>query len=178
MFQEKIIKKGEVTGKTILSLRGEKTTPRDEPSYEEGKKIGYTQAKKEFCSDFSLITSLSQRLLEEQKRLMDRLKPEMIELTLAIAEKIIRQELSHPEKLMRMIDSLLTATMITFQEEKIVIFVSPQDYMRLKEQKVEGTLLFVSDSLLQQGDCRIETKSKLINSMVARELEDLKTNVL
>jgi flagellar biosynthesis/type III secretory pathway protein FliH len=161
---------------------------------EEGIAQGYIQSKDEMAAFLELIQSISSKVLEEKKRLMDQLKPEIIEFCIAVAEKIIRQELSHKEKLSKLIDSflqLITPPINSLNTsrnsiETIKISLSPEDLELLEDcfehfnyEKGDMTAIkFVSDPLMVRGDLRMETKSQFLNFSVNRELEDLRSKIL
>lgn len=150
---------------------------------EEGEKIGYARAKEEMEDLIQLLQSISDKMLEHKKELFHHLKPEVIDLVIAIAERVIRIELSQPEKLTKLIESFLTQS--AFQGEVVKIFLAPEDMCIMEKTlnkiqydmtEIKGIRIAV-DPLQRQGDVRIETKSTLQNFTLSRELEDLRLKV-
>ncbi len=152
----------------------------------DGEQIGYEKAHHEVAAYFELLQRIIEKILEQKHNLCERLKPELIEFSLTVCERVIRQELSQPEKLAKMIDSLLAGAAVSLQGDLVKIVLAPDDLVLLEKHlnKIQydkreiKALRFVSDPLMRRGDCRIETKAGLLNCSISRELEDLRTKVL
>lgn len=149
---------------------------------EHGEKLGYEKATNEMSALMTLLQKMVQRILEQKERLLQQLKPEIIEFAIAICEKFLREKLSQPEKLVRLIDSLLAQSIPFFQGELVKIVLSPEDLVMLEQhlkdfhydrREIKG-LRFLSDPELRRGDFRIENKSGLLNFLLQRELEELR----
>lgn len=162
----------------------------DQSAYKKGQKKGenegYDRAKKEFAAFYTLLQSLADKILEQKKRLLQQLKPEIIDFAITLCERVIRQELSQPEKLVRLIDTLLTAATTSINGDMVKIILSPEDLVLIEshrnkiqydKREIKG-LRFVPDSAVKRGDYRIETKRGILNCSIARELEDLRSKVL
>jgi len=153
---------------------------------EEGEKNGYLKAQKEALTYISLLQKVTAMILEQKKRLLEHLRPEIVEFSLAVCERILRQELSQPEKLVRMIDSLLSSATGTLQGDVVKILLSPDDLILIEkhlnqihyDKREIKSVRFIADPLIRRGDCRIETKTGLLNCTLSRELEDLRSKVL
>lgn len=151
---------------------------------EEGEKRGYAKGKEEMEAFLQLLQTISEKLLEEKKALFHHLKPQIIEFSILLAERVMRIELSQPEKLAKLIETLLSH--IAFQGEVVKIFLACEDLVMMEEKfarlnydkkEIKG-LRFASDTMQKRGDVRIETKSAILNFSLARELEDLRSKVL
>ncbi len=151
---------------------------------EEGEKIGYAKAKEEMEAFLQLLQTITEKMLEEKKRLFDELKPDIIEFALTVAERVIRIELSQPEKLAKLIESFLTHS--AFQGETLKVILAPEDLVMLEShlqkisydnKEIKG-LRFASDSFLRRADVRIETKTAILNFALSREMEDIRSKVL
>ncbi len=162
----------------------------DQSAYQKGLKKGeeegYDRAKKEFAAFYTLLQSLADKILEHKKHLFQQLKPEIIDFAITLCERVIRQELSQPEKLVRLIDSLLTAATTSINGDMVKIILSPEDLVLIEthrskiqydKREIKG-LRFVPDPAVRRGDYRIETKRGILNCSIARELEDLRSKVL
>lgn len=153
---------------------------------EKGEKIGYEKSREEIKIFIDLLQTMARKILEYKHRLLDQLKPEVIEFAMTVCERLIRKELSQPEALVNLIHSLLTATKNSLKSDAIDIIVAPEDLSMLESHLssfarlsngVEG-LTFRKDPLMRRGDVRLETKAGLLNYDLARELADLQTLVL
>lgn len=147
-----------------------------------GEKIGYEKAKEEMQIHFTLLQRMTRKILEEKTRLLDAIKPEIVEFSLKLSEHLIRQELSRPESLIKLISSLLTvATTSVFEHDCVHVILAPEDLNLLGnhlseihfDRRAVGQLRFGSDPLMKRGDCRIEMKSGLLNYDIERELSHL-----
>ena len=146
-----------------------------------GRTLGYESALSELEGLFLILQKLISKLLEEKKRLFEKLKPEVVELSLSISECIIRKELSRPETLIKFIQTLLQECIEEGGCDFVRILLSPKDASLIKSYTKEDTLeglLLSSDSSIVSGDCRIEMRSALLHHTVARELSELQAKIL
>ncbi|NGX60768.1 MAG: hypothetical protein K940chlam9_00236 [Chlamydiae bacterium] len=130
----------------------------------------------------TLIEKIGKTLLDYKKELLEKIKPELIEFSLRVCERVLRNELADPENLTRLIDSLFSSAFSLFEEEKLTLFLAPHDLARLEasllsEKKWEMVRLCV-DPMMQTGDVRIETKTRMCRYDLSRELALIQENVL
>lgn len=155
-----------------------------EKGVEKGEKLGYDQAREELKVFIDLLQTMSRKVLEHKHRLLDQLKPEVIEFAMTVCERLIRRELSQPEDLIALINSLLTATRNSLKGHTIAVILSPEDLQMMEAHiaSMHGhpleSLVFSADSLMRRGDVRLETKAGLLNYDISRELADLQMQVL
>lgn len=151
-----------------------------------GEKLGYQQANQEAKIFVELMQTMTSKMLEHKNRLLDHLKPEIIEFSLMVCEKIIRAELSDPDKITRLISSLLTLAIPDLKDESVNIVLAAEDFTMIEngfnqigynKQNIKK-IRFISDSSMRRGDCRIETRNILLNFDISRELEILQSRVL
>lgn len=153
---------------------------------EKGEQIGFEKAKEEIKVLLDLLQIMAAKLLEQKMRLLDQLKPEIIEFVIAICERIIRKELTQPEALVKLIHSLLLTASPAMEQDLVHIILAPDDlvllggeldYIQYDKQLIKG-IRFVADPLMRRGDCRIESKTALLNHDISRELLDLQSKLL
>jgi len=151
-----------------------------------GEKIGYEKYAQENKPLLELLPALSRKFFEQKNKLLEHLKPEIVEFCIHVCERIIRKELSQPETLAALINSLLKVCMPQLSHEKIDIILAPEDLVMLEnhlsqiyfnKREIEG-IGFRADPLIKRGDCRIEAKSGLMNYSIARELAGLQAKVV
>lgn len=173
-------------GEPTKDLFEEEWTQAFQKGEEKGERSGFEKAKKEMAPFLNLLQAIAGRLLEQKGRLLDQLKPEIIEFAIAICERIIRKELSQPESLVRLIQSLLGNASSALQQDILHIHLAPDDLIMLEEQlnhihydrqQIKG-IRFAADPLMRRGDCRIESKTSLLNHDISRELLDLQSKLL
>lgn len=153
---------------------------------DEGERIGYAKAGNENSAYQQLLQTVVDKLLEQKKGMLNDLKPEIIEFSLQCAQKVIRMELANPEQMVKLLDAFLMCVAPSFSNEFVKVYLSAEDLVMMEEhlskvsydrKEIKG-LRFVLDPLMQRGDCRVETKTGLLNFMVSRELEDLRSKIL
>jgi len=151
---------------------------------EQGEKLGYMRALEEIKSLMHLLQNLSHKILEYKQHLLEKLKPEVVEFSLAVCEQVIRKELSHPDTFAKLIGSLLSiATASSMREESLLLILSSEDLSLLEShlqyhKKDFVDIKFRVDPLMKRGDCRIETPTGLLNHSISRQLADLQSKVL
>lgn len=151
-----------------------------------GERIGYEKAYHELGLLYDLLQNVTHKLLEYKQKLLDQLKPEIVEFVIAVSERVIRKELSQPHTLARVIHTLLLAALPALKEDHLVIALAPEDYALLAQNvewiqydlRENKEIHLLSDPLVARGDCRIETKSGLLNYDIQRELSELQEHVL
>lgn len=147
----------------------------------EGESLGYARALDELDALFGLLQNLTQKLLEQKNRLLDRLKPEIVELAIAISERVIRKELSQPETLLKLIHTLLSCCNSEGNSDVLRITLASEDAAmierHLNNKAIEGIVLH-ADQMLMRGDCRIEMRTELLHYSISRELADLQAKIL
>jgi flagellar assembly protein FliH len=157
-------------------LKGEKS----------GEKLGYEKALQEMKSLLNLLQTLSDKLLEHKHLLLERLKPEIIEFSMSVCERIIRKELSNPEVFVKLINSLLSYAISQVRNDGIQLILASDDLQMLEnllhqihyDKRAIASITFRADPMMKRGDCRIETPTALLNYTLTRELTDLQSKVL
>lgn len=153
---------------------------------ERGEQIGYEKALNEKKVLFELLQTLTQKLVEQKKRLLDQLKPEVVDFAITLCERFIRKELSQPETMVKLINSLMNVCEPNSRHDTLQIVLAPDDLVMLENHLTQiqfdkskiASINFRSDPLVRRGDCRIETQAGLLNYTISRELADLQAKVL
>lgn len=130
----------------------------------------------------SLLQKVTEQLLVYKKQLLQQVKPQLIDLAILLCEKVIRQQLSNPQALAKMIDSVLLAEMGSIDDEKVFVVLCPEDLILLKESHnlfdFGKKIQFISDPQLNRSDVRIETKDTMINATIIRQLQTLRSKMI
>ncbi len=171
----RVIARPSVKKRALLSLNGRLVFSRDISAPPN------TTNKEELKGLISMIQSMAFHLFEHKKGLLNLLKPEIIELSLTICEKVVRQELSAPSALAKLIDTYINAAINETSGEEVKVYLSCEDLVLLEKEIVtygESRVAFLPDGKLERGDVRIETPSALLSGTIARELEDLRARLL
>lgn len=168
------------------SLIEEACTQAFQKGEDRGEKAGYERALVEAHCLLQVLQTLSRKLLDYKQRLLEQLKPEVVEFAISVCERIIRKELSQPEALVKLINSLLSYAASSVRHETVHLILSPEDLVVLEnhltsihyDKRDIGGVSFRADSLMKRGDCRIETSTGLLNYTISRQLGDLQSKVL
>jgi len=152
--------------------------------YEKGYYDGLAKAKSEIEQKFSsLITNLQsivQSALEEKNKIINSTEDDIIDLSAAIAKKIVNSELSTNKK--AIINLVREAIKKLEDKEKIIIYTHPSDLDLIKSHREEfkelvdtiDALHILPDELLEPGECRLESKSEIIDTDINYQLGEIK----
>lgn len=151
---------------------------------EQGDCRGYQKALSEIKSLSNLLSALAEKLLEQRARLLEHLKPEMIEFCFDVCEKILRQQLANKELFIHLMRSLID----TFIEKErllgsIHVFLSPEDFEVLENSREltafdKSRFQWKKEASMPRGNVKIESESGILHFDIARELENLQEMVL
>lgn len=187
--------RGEVTKKVsehegVLELVEEERHKAYSLGKTDGERVGYERALSESDSYMHLLQTIAEKIIEQKRRLLEHLKPEIIAFATKACEQVLRRELKEAGTLIYLIETMLQENSHVFHGEGVKIILSPEDLAmveshvsrlqsRLEQEggEIKG-LKFTSDPWIHRGDCRIETKGALLNFMLSREFEDLCSKVL
>jgi flagellar assembly protein FliH len=137
--------------------------------YEEGYQKGYTEA----------LTKVAE-IETEFQALRKRLEPQLVQLSVTVAEKIIGEELKlRPDA---MLDIVGQALRTVRHQRDIVIRVHPSQVDAIEERKqtLFGILSrarevrVVGDETLRELGCVIETEVGILNADVTTQLDELR----
>lgn len=152
--------------------------------FEKGYHDGLAKAKSEIEQKFStLITNLQsivQSAIEEKNKIINSTEDDIIELSTAIAKKIINNEISTNKE--SIISLVKEAIKKLEDKEKITIYTHPSDLDLIKSHREEFKELvdtidsfhILPDELLEPGECRLESKSEIIDTDINYQLGEIK----
>jgi flagellar biosynthesis/type III secretory pathway protein FliH len=152
----------------------------------EGEAKGYARAVEENEKLLLLLQTLAQKVLEHKKHFLQQVKPELIEFSMRVCERVIRKELSRPEHLIHLISLLLQANAPHVEGETLSLLLAPADLVMLEpyleqiayDRQAISRIVFRADPSLCRGDCRLESKGSMLHYSIARELTELSSTVL
>ena len=156
--------------------------------YDEGFEKGYydglAKAKSEIEQKFSsLITNLQSIVtsaMEEKNKIINSAEDDIVELSAAIAKKVINNEISINKN--SIINLVKEAIKKLEDKEKIIIYAHPSDLELIKSHRDEfkelvdtiDTLHIIPDELLEPGECRLESRSEIIDTDINYQLGEIK----
>ncbi|MBN2145003.1 MAG: hypothetical protein JW774_10300 [Candidatus Aureabacteria bacterium] len=166
-------------GKHFLGLR-EKAVY--EKAFSEGLKQGWQQRSNEVLTLISSLQSALQQIKGVQYELIRQLEPQVVELAISAAKKIIERELtSGTADLSAVIKQALKNIPASVG---IKIKVHPDDSVQLDEFKEEWNknqpndqVEIVKESAITKGGCYIETRLGMIDASLETRWEELQKSI-
>ncbi|MGI6225039.1 MAG: FliH/SctL family protein [Peptococcales bacterium] len=115
---------------------------------------------------------------QERREIIKGLESEIVDFSLEIAKKVIRNEIkSKPEVIQFIVKELLT---LVQDSTRVTVKVCTSDYERLEEQKAilqavlsYGLLNLENDPTLSQGDCIVISDTGILVAKIDKQLDKL-----
>lgn len=152
--------------------------------YQEGYKEGWNKAKENLENQYHDKFSEIQQIIEESYKIKEELIYEselkIIELSLAVAEKIIFKEIEFDPDIIKTMTKEALKNIKEF--EKISIHVHPQHFAYLQSAREELMmelngqieLSIFPDPALEFGGCVIKTSNGTLDAKIDTQLEEIK----
>lgn len=146
---------------------------------DEAKIQGYKEGKKEYYDIKNKAKEQLEKNKEEYKKIMIKSKNDIVKLSLAIAKKVVSQEVAtSPNVIVSLAKDALKRT---FQKEGVVIKVSPEDSDSLNKNlsKIAETDLGKTDvkvqesTVLKKGDLLVQTDFGVVDGSASKKISNL-----
>jgi len=155
-----------------------------ERGFASGEKAGREFGLKQVEATQQLLARLLEELQSIRPTLMKNAEKEILQLALAVARHILRQEIrQNPE---RLLGSIRAAIQKLGQIETLVIHLHPQDLERLRKErnqvvewigKAQG-LRMEADATLQPGECIVESNDHIVDLRIDSQLSVIEDTLL
>lgn len=157
-------------------------------AHQTGYQAGYAAGKLAIDEELSQLRLEATHHLElakaKKQQIIDESEGEIVELALAIAEKVIRSQVASDSEVVKL--AVQAALGKVADREEVVVKVNPADLdeiMGIQEQlwaQSQGISRFkvVSDPLISQGGCVIETPCGTVDGRIERQLSEIKEALL
>jgi len=167
----------------ILQHAREKAVFIEQEAYEkgfaQGEKDGLELGEKKGIKLIEYIESLLIELSRLKKELPKQYEKEILDLTFAIAKKIIHREIATDESAIK--DTILNALSFAVEKSKIILKINPEDLdyveklrtLFFAEVKDLKSISITSDPSITRGGCFLETPYGDIDSSVETQLEEV-----
>ena len=151
----------------------------EQAAREEGLAQGIRAAEKSYRAKLARLDSLSASLQQERAEFFSRIEPELVRLSIAIAEKIIQRELdTQPDTVLHLLRTALTRIR---DREHLRISVNPRDFDQVKQARedllsaVDGLrkLEIVEDRRVGPGGSLIESPSGTLDARINTQLDQI-----
>ncbi len=144
-----------------------------------GMTEGMRRAEEAYQAKLARLEGLISRMQAEREEFFTRVEPEVVRLAVAIAEKIIQQELeTRPEVVVDMVKQAMRRLR---DREVLRVSVNPRDLERVKEAKedligaVDGVkeLHVMEDRRVDPGGVVIESPNGTLDARVRTQIEEI-----
>lgn len=154
--------------------------------YDIGLQEGRTLEQERLRGSVTLLKNATSLFQSYKEEMFEQAKPELIRFTLAVCEKMLRNELSNPSAFAALLEKLFLQAKSILKVVPVDIVLAPEDLKMLENNmavldytndELKNTN-FIADSTLERGNCRLETAFGLINFDIARLLHELEIKTL
>ena len=162
-----------IDDRNLISRAREEAQSIRESASKEGYQEGLEQAKADIQEVKNAITSF----LGAKQAVCDYIAPDILEISVDIAQKIIKKELQHdPNVILDNILALLKG--LSKEETKITLRVNPAQVSLLKsetpnllnEAGLDAKILVVPDETIMEGGCVVTTNNGVIDATIETQL--------
>ena len=150
-----------------------------EKGYAEGLAHGITEGQKEIRERLGRLESVIRELQGIKERKIEELLPEIVDLSLDIARKIIHRKIEQDREII--VSVVREAIHRLGREEKMIIRVNPADYdtmisnmeMLREETRLRDVTVEPSTSV-SPGGCSIETPSGEVDARIEEQMREIR----
>lgn len=162
-----------IDDRNLISRAREEANAIREASAKEGYNEGITAAKE----DIQFLKDAMAEFYNAKQFVYDSIAPDLLEISVDIAKKIIKKELSeNSEILLENIKEILAG--LSKEESKIVLKVNPSQVDMLKQEMpeavkmagLEARVLIVPDENTMEGGCMVTTDNGVIDATIETQL--------
>ncbi|HPL62827.1 MAG TPA: FliH/SctL family protein [Syntrophales bacterium] len=152
-----------------------------EKGFAEGVKAGIESEKSRSASAVAASSTALRELATLRKKTLERVEPEILDLAVSIAEKIIQREVSAGRDVF--VGVLKSAVRDILDREGIRIKLNPKDYQYVMEvdpnilEGLEGIKNpeFESDAGIREGGVVVETRFGEVDARIEKQLEEVRS---
>ncbi len=153
----------------------------EQTAYEKGYSDGAAWQKKQSLPTLRALDGLLQEADALQKRLFAEAEGQMLDLVLAVAEKVIYEEVSGNNKVILTV--LREAVKGVVERKGMKIHLNPNDYRYVTEIKpdllldLEGArnISFEADAMIKQGGALLETTTGEVDARLEQRVSEIKS---
>ncbi|WP_167875127.1 FliH/SctL family protein [Caproiciproducens galactitolivorans] len=157
-------------------------TKGSEQGYREGYQDGFQKAENDNKAVLDELSGMLETVEARKEEILQRFESDITRLSLAIAEKIIKKEISLDAKA---IQSIIIKAIDSYRNQEWVrIYVSPNTKTLLADTTLIKDLQEVSDNVkieasaeMKDGDCKIEMPNQMIDAGVDTQLNNIKNEL-
>lgn len=146
----------------------------------QGREVGKTEIQQEYEGQMKQVQSLLYQAYDQKKVIISEAEPFLLELSGAIASKIIQQELlSYPDKFIEVIKQHILRVK---EKESITVCVHPDDFEYVQGQRShllsivngETEIKIIPDHSVSLKGCIIRTSYGSVDARIDTQLDEIK----
>ena len=161
-----------IDDRNLISRAQEEAVQIKQNAYQEGYEQGLQQA----TADIVGFKNVLGAFLSSEERVFQQIAPNILNLSLSIAEKVIKQEVKDVGIVSNIVMDALK--LLSKNEPKVIIRVNPIQVQYLKDTLpdkikalgMETNLSVLSDEAITEGGCIIQTNNGMIDATVEAQL--------
>lgn len=162
-----------IDDRNLISRAREEADAIREAAAKEGYQEGLNQAK----ADINLLNESLMEFMCAKQEVFDAIAPEIMSLSIEIAKKIIKKELSQaPEVILESVAAILKS--LSKDEAKIMIKANPSQVSLLKSEipeitskyGLEAKVTVVPDDSVLEGGCIVTTTNGVVDATIETQL--------
>lgn len=144
---------------------------------EAAAKEGYQEGLSKAGADIEELKNSLRQFANAKQEVFDRIAPEILSISVEIAKKIIKKELSQtPELLLDTVNAILKT--LSKEETKIMIKANPSQVNMLKssvpqsaaELGLEAKIMVIADESIVEGGCVVTTTNGVVDATIDTQI--------
>lgn len=156
----------------------------EQDAYEKGYATGLKTQNKDIAAKLELLATITKTIPQIKKDILEKGEEQMVKLAIAIAEKILQQEVSTRKEII--LGVLKGALKNIAETEGMKIHLNPQDFRYMMEVKKEflqsfdgiRNMVFEEDSSIKRGGAVVETMFGEVDARLENQLKEIKAVML
>ncbi len=173
--------------KQAVELKEQKEKIGYEEGFDKGYYDGLEKGKAEVSNKYKELIETLKNIIEsakqEKQKLISGAEEDIVSLSVGIARKIIHQEISVKKE--KVVEIVKEAIKKIEDKEKIIIYANPEDLELIRSHREDfkqiidtDELHIMPDELLKSGECKVESKSEIIDTDIDFQLGEVKKKLL
>ena len=154
-----------------------------EKGFAQGEKDGLELGEKKGIKVIENIESILIELSRLKKEIPKQYEKEILDLTFAIAKKIIHREIATDESAIK--ETILNALHFAVEKSKVILRVNPEDFDYVEKLRTQffaevkdlKSISMTSDPSISKGGCFLETPYGDIDARVGTQLEEVQQSI-
>lgn len=166
-----------IDDRNLISRAQEEAGTIKDNAAREGYKAGIEEAK----ADIENLNTSIQNFMNAKQEIFEYIAPQILDISLDIARKIINKEVTqNPELILETISDVLNT--VSKDETKVNIKVNPSQAGIIEEHineilsnsGLDFKTNIISDDTIEEGGCIIQTKNGIVDASISTKIEIIK----